>query len=74
MERAHCIGCGCHDFAACWDENTGEPCHWLAVDRTDGTGVCSCCPDHLVRYQSGDRSSAVPLNCLTNPRKVSLKP
>lgn len=62
MHLAHCIGCGCHDFAACTDEATGCPCSWLVVDRKAGKGVCSACQEHLVRWHAGDRSLAVPVD------------
>lgn len=59
---AHCIGCGCSDFAACEDERTGEPCHWLAVDYEAGRGVCSACPEEMARWAEGNRELAVPLD------------
>ena len=59
---AHCIGCGCHDFAACWDEKTGRPCHWKRLDNEAGLGVCSSCPDAIERWDKGDREPAVPVN------------
>lgn len=62
MRLAHCIGCGCHDEAACHDEATGEACSWLAVDYEEGKGVCSACPDELERWESGDLSMAVPID------------
>lgn len=62
MRLARCIGCGCHDYAACQDEATGEPCSWLAVDYEEGKGVCSACPDELERWEAGDRAVAVPVN------------
>ena len=58
---AHCISCGCHDYAACQDEATGGPCSWLAVDRAEGLGVCSACPEALERWNKGDRDFAVPV-------------
>jgi hypothetical protein len=57
---ATCIGCGCDDLHACFDEAAGQPCHWLVVDRDEGLGVCSVCGEHLVRWQAGDREIAVP--------------
>lgn len=60
--RTHCIACGCHDTAACWDEDAGQPCHWLAVDRQAHLGVCSACPEDLARWQLGDRTVQVPLD------------
>lgn len=57
---AHCIGCGCTDQQACYDENWDGPCRWLVVDREQGLGVCSACEEHLERWQAGDRESAVP--------------
>lgn len=58
---ATCIGCGCNDFCACVSDETGQPCAWLAVDRAAKVGVCSECPDDLVRWNAGDRSGSVPL-------------
>lgn len=53
---ATCIACGCDDFHACQDSASGHACHWLAVDYGAGVGVCSCCPDTLIRWNAGDRS------------------
>lgn len=61
MRLTHCIACGCRDNAACWDEEAGQPCHWLAVDRAAGLGVCSACADDLARWNDGDRKVAVPI-------------
>jgi hypothetical protein len=36
-------------------------CSWLAVDYDAGLGVCSACPDDLVRWNAGDRAIAVPM-------------
>lgn len=60
MRLAHCIECGCHDLAACYDEEAEGPCSWLAVDRKDGKGVCSACPDALNRWIAGNRDMSVP--------------
>jgi len=38
---SECVGCGCTDEAAC-----PGGCHWLA-QFSDGTGVCSNCPEWL---------------------------
>ena len=51
---AHCIECGCHDEAACYDENAGGPCAWLVVDRAEGKGVCSACPEGLARWNASN--------------------
>ena len=59
---AHCIECGCHDYAACHDEVSGGPCSWLAVDYTAKVGVCSACPDGVARWDAGDRTLAVPVD------------
>jgi hypothetical protein len=53
---ATCIGCGCTDAAACWDPQTEQPCHWTRLDRASGLGVCSCCQDHIARWDAGDRA------------------
>jgi hypothetical protein len=58
MTIALCIGCGCADDFACWDDSTDAPCHWAVVDRHAGLGVCSCCSDHLPRWQAGDHTLA----------------
>lgn len=62
MNLAHCIGCGCHDYAACVDEATGEPCSWLAVDYQAKRGVCSACPGDLARWNAGSREISVPVD------------
>lgn len=61
MNLAHCIECGCHDLAACVNEDTGVPCSWLVVDRTACVGVCSACPEAVERWRKGDRACAVPV-------------
>ncbi|MEF2975491.1 hypothetical protein V3473_31080, partial [Pseudomonas aeruginosa] len=55
FKLAHCIECGCHDLAACFDEASGGPCSWLALDRAAGVGVCSACPDGMERWNAGER-------------------
>lgn len=57
-----CIGCGCDDNAACWDEEAGTPCSWLVVDRDEGLGVCSCCRSELERWERGEREQKVPFH------------
>ncbi len=54
MPIATCIGCGCDDLHACQDEHGA--CYWLTVDYDAGRGVCSCCKDHLTRWNNGQRS------------------
>ena len=61
MKLAHCIECGCHDLAACFDDSTGQPCSWLVVDRNLALGVCSACPEAMKRWNTGDRELAVPI-------------
>lgn len=65
----YCIGCGCHDLEACVGPD-GQPCSWLVktavksrdwaafngVHKDSGRGVCSCCTEHLERWNAGDRS------------------
>jgi hypothetical protein len=65
MATATCIGCGCTDNLACWDDAVGQPCHWLVVDYRAGLGVCSVCPDDLSRWENGDRTIAVPVQQTT---------
>lgn len=62
FKLAHCIECGCHDLAACFDEASGGPCSWLALDRAAGVGVCSACPDGMERWNAGEREPAVPVD------------
>lgn len=57
---ATCIGCGCDDYHACWDEEARQPCSWLRLDRNQGQGVCSTCHDHADRWDAGDTAPAVP--------------
>lgn len=47
--QCRCIGCGCDDRHACQDE-FGEPCGWLRIDRETGVGVCSECPDTVALW------------------------
>lgn len=46
---AQCIGCGCDDLHAC-----PGGCSWFRVDYGARRGVCSCCPDHVDRWDAGD--------------------
>lgn len=66
---AICIGCGCDDNHACWDEQTDNPCHWLRLDREAGLGVCSVCAESVDRWDLGGREVAVPRmpSLLANP-------
>lgn len=57
---AVCIGCGCDDLHACWDDKSEQPCSWLRVDRAAGLGVCSVCLNDIERWDSGDRVISVP--------------
>lgn len=50
---AICVGCGCTDSAACWDDDKGAPCHWDRVDREAGLGVCSSCKHLVDDWDSG---------------------
>jgi hypothetical protein len=55
---AVCAGCGCTDLRAC-----AGGCSWLAVNRDDGTGVCSNCSKSLTAWrhqQVQDRIDALP--------------
>lgn len=55
---ATCIGCGCDDDRACNDGGRG--CSWTRLDYVDGVGVCSRCPDHETRWDTGDREPQIP--------------
>jgi len=61
MNVAMCIGCGCDDHNACFDEITEDACHWIRIDRDSELGVCSTCYDHQERWDKGDRAIAVPV-------------
>ena len=61
MTIATCIGCGCHDYQACYDEETEAGCHWLRIDRHTGLGVCSCCKELIEAWDQGDRQIRVPI-------------
>ena len=52
FDEAICIGCGCSDSNACWNEQTGEACAWLRLDRAAGVGVCSSCSEHVLRWDT----------------------
>lgn len=54
--KATYIGCGCDDTRACEVDCDGNGCHWLRVDYRAGLGVCSECPEHEARWDSGDRT------------------
>lgn len=60
---ATCIGCGCDDYHACWDDVVAQPCSWLRVDRDAARGVCSTCPEEIERWDSGDTTQAEPKGC-----------
>lgn len=45
--EAACVGCGCTDLRAC-----PGGCSWLAVNREDGTGVCSNCRKSLTAWRN----------------------
>lgn len=60
-DASTCIGCGCTDFCACWDDEKGAPCHWERVDRQAGIGVCSCCKHLIPAWDAGDREMRVPV-------------
>jgi len=53
MMLATCIACGCDDMHAC-----AGGCSWLAVDYSQGRGVCSNCSQHLAAWQ---RSTGSPM-------------
>ncbi|RQQ01060.1 hypothetical protein DF164_28385 [Burkholderia stagnalis] len=58
--KALCIGCGCDDFHACWDDARESPCFWKRVDRGAGLGVCSACPECVSAWDAGDHTVRVP--------------
>jgi hypothetical protein len=58
---AACIGCGCTEEDACFDEATHLPCHWLRLDPAAGKGLCSCCIELEADWDAGDRDFRVPV-------------
>lgn len=64
---ATCIGCGCNDLRACWDDEALQPCHWVRVDRDAGLGVCSCCKELVQAWDDGDRTIRVPVETTKAP-------
>lgn len=60
---AICIACGCDDSNACIDP-FDDPCSWLRVDWKTGRGVCSCCTDHVKRWDAGNREPQRRTNTL----------
>lgn len=55
---ATCVGCGCDDQRACWNDEEGQACSWLRVDRNTARGVCSTCPEHIERWDAGNTAQA----------------
>jgi hypothetical protein len=55
---ARCVGCNCTDLQACFDDVTGCACHWLVVNRATGTGVCSCCAEHVPAWQASNAAAS----------------
>lgn len=60
MTIAICIGCGCDDMHACWDDKAGRPCSWERVDRKAQIGVCSVCKNLAPAWDKGDRKPPSP--------------
>lgn len=56
--EATCIGCGCTDTCACYDEQTDRACHWERVDYGVGLGVCYCCKQWVRAWDGGKRIGA----------------
>lgn len=50
---ATCVQCGCTDTKACL-----VGCSWLAVNRGDGTGVCSSCGPALKQWRAQQASKS----------------
>lgn len=60
MPISICIGCGCHEFHACIDDNSSNGaggCSWLVKEGS--VGVCSCCVRAMHRWNEGDRTLKV---------------
>ncbi|MGD1455275.1 hypothetical protein [Vibrio harveyi] len=47
-KEAFCIGCGCSDSKACFENN--QACYWLKLDREKQIGVCSNCKSFLSKF------------------------
>lgn len=61
LDVCTCIGCGCTDDAACFDETTEQPCHWLRLAPEERKGLCSCCRGLESAWDEGDREIRVPV-------------
>jgi protein gp37 len=47
-----CVGCGCTEYNACINNDTGEACHWLS-DEEDRCSACKGKPTRLFRFPDG---------------------
>jgi hypothetical protein len=56
-----CIGCGCTEDNACFDEATYLPCTWIRLDTAEGKGVCSCRSELEAEWDAGDREFRIPI-------------
>jgi hypothetical protein len=54
-----CIGCGCDNDHACFDDTMGRPCHWIRLDPVAGKGLCSCCAELAGAWDRGDQEFRV---------------
>jgi len=54
FRQATCLGCGCDDgHPPSPDMGTWS---WVRLDIREGLGVCSACPEHVERWDAGDRT------------------
>lgn len=58
MSTIYCIGCGCHELAACPFDAThvAERCWWLRFDARLEAGLCSSCEDLVAHWDRGARA------------------
>lgn len=54
----YCIGCGCHERAACPFDAThvAATCWWLRFDANLRAGLCSSCEDLVAHWDRGGRA------------------
>jgi hypothetical protein len=64
---ATCIGCGCTEDNACYDEAAEDACHWIRLEAKAAKGLCSCCSELEEAWDAGDREFRVPIE--VDPRE-----
>jgi hypothetical protein len=58
-----CVGCGCDNDHACFDQDARLPCHWIRLEPGAGKGLCSACPELAEAWDRGKREFRVMAGC-----------